>query len=118
MEVARQSGLGDGAVERNFGQRLGYDPAHLYKLVEIDPGLASHRLEEERCVLDDDVAGRAGRVGAAAESAERGVELAAAGIVSGQYIGDAQPTRVVKMCRDGQRRDIGDDLPEHAFDRR
>jgi hypothetical protein len=118
MEVARQPGLGDPAVKRHLGQGFGDNPADLDKLVEIDAHIAAHRFEEERGVFHDDVAGRAGRIRATAKPAERGVELAAAGVVRREHIGDAEPARVVEMRRDGQRGDIGDDLAEDALDRR
>src|SRR6185437_11130342 len=69
-------------------------------------------------VFEHDVAGRAGCVGAAAEPAERGVELAAAGVEGGEHVGDAEPAGVVEMRGDRERRDIADDSAEYALDRR
>src|ERR1051326_2013624 len=74
VEVARQPGLGDGAIKRYLGERPGNDLTHSGELPDIDPGLASHRLEHESGVFEDDVAGGARRIGAAAEPAQRGVE--------------------------------------------
>ena len=99
-------------------QRLSDDRAHRDQSVEVDAGVAAHRLEEEDGVLHDDVTGRARRVRAAAKPAERSVELVAAGVIGGEHIGEAQAPRIVEMRRHRQRRHIGDDLPEHALDRR
>src|ERR1700723_3981189 len=67
VEVARQPGLGDRPVEHDLGQGAGNDGTHLDQPVEVDPGVAAHRFEQERGVFHDDVAGGARRVGAAAE---------------------------------------------------
>ena len=59
-----------------------------------------------------------GRVGAAAQPAERGVEGARAGVQRRQHIGEAEPAGVVEMAADRQRRDIGHDPAKDALDRR
>src|SRR5437879_13005042 len=74
VEVARQPGLGDCAVEHHLGQGVFEGFARLAKLLDVDPGLDAHRLEHEDGVFEDDVAGGAGRIGTAAEPAQGGVE--------------------------------------------
>src|SRR6185312_14997507 len=95
---------------------FGDDPAHLGQRLDIDAGIPAHRLEQKGGVFEHDVAGRAGCVGAAAEPAERGVELAAAGVEGGEHVGGAEPAGVVEMRGDRERRDIADDSAEYALD--
>src|SRR6266446_6091092 len=74
-----------------MGCSTGIDLARLGQLVDIDAGRAAHRLEHEDGVFQDDVAGGARRIRAAAEPAERGVERLAAGGKRGQHVGEAEP---------------------------
>ena len=100
-----------------FGKAPVDQLAHGDQPVEVDPGLEPHRFEHEGEVLGDDVAGRAGRVGTAAEPAQRGIEGARAGVERRQHIGEAKPARVVEMPGYRQRRDIGHDPAEDPLDR-
>ena len=86
------------------GSACGDDSAHRDQLFEIDAGVEAERLGEEHHVLGDHVAGRARRIGAAAEPAQRSIESAHAGLDRGRHVGDAEPARVVEMR---QQRDLG-----------
>ena len=101
-----------------FGQGAVHQLAHPEQPVEVDPGVEAHRLEHEGQVLGDDVAGGAGRVGAAAEPTQRRVEGARPGVQRRQHVGEAEPAGVVKMAGDRQWRHIGHDPAEHPLDRR
>src|SRR5437667_3895460 len=72
----RQAGLRHLSVERFAGQRLLHDLARLDQPVEIDAGVKAERLGQEHRVLSYNVAGRARRERAAAEAAERSIEMA------------------------------------------
>ena len=63
--------------------------------------------EQEDEVLGDDVAGGAGRVGAAADAALRGVEGGHAGIERRHHVGEALPARVVQMRAAGLVAELG-----------
>src|SRR5436190_12745088 len=79
MEIARQAGFCERPMKRHVRQGAVDDVAHRAKPVEIDAGIDAHRLEQERRVFNYDVAAGTRRVWAAAEPAERGVEILAAG---------------------------------------
>src|SRR6185436_19635340 len=92
-----QAGDRDVAVDRLGRNRLRQDLARDEQLLQIDAGFHAHALEHEHQVLGDDIAARAGRERAAAESAHRAVEAAHAFLVGGEGIGDAEAARVVEM---------------------
>ena len=103
----RHAGLGRHAVDRLARQAGGERRAGRDQLVDVDAGAHAHGLEHEHQVFGDDVAGRAGRVGAAAEAAERGVEGAHAFLVGGQAVGQAEAARVVHVGGAARVADLG-----------
>ena len=106
------------AVERLARQRLGEDRARRDQRIEIDAGVEPHRFEQEHEVLGDDVAGRAGRIGTAADTALRGVEGGDAGVERRHHIGEALPARVVEMRAAGLVADLRADELEQPPDLR
>src|SRR4051794_30640072 len=67
--------------------------------LEVDAGLDAHLMEHRHKVLAGDVAGRAGRHGAAPEFAEARLEARYAGLERGQRVGETLPAGVVKVRR-------------------
>src|SRR5687768_7009390 len=88
---------GEVAVRRLLRDRVHHQLARRHQLVEVDAGAQSHSLEHEHQVLGDDVAARAGRERAAAQAAERAVEVAHAFLVGGERVGEAEAAGVVKV---------------------
>jgi hypothetical protein len=74
---------------------------------QIHAGAHAHGLEHEHQVFGDHVAGRAGRIRAAAQAAQRTVEGAHTHVIRRQAIGQAQAARVVHMRRAGALADFG-----------
>src|SRR5271166_4743563 len=107
VEVLGQPGLGDGTVLDDVRQGASDELADRNQPLDVDPGLEPHRLEHKGEILSDDVAGGAGRVGAAAESAQRGVEGARAGVQRRQHVGEAEPACIVEMAGNRQRCYVG-----------
>src|SRR5205814_5716832 len=62
---------------------------------EVDAGLDAHLVEQIYEVLGGDVAGRARRIGAAAQPADRALELGDANLDRRQVVGEAGAARVV-----------------------
>src|SRR5439155_4206246 len=86
--------------ERAAEQRL--EPLwHLDERVEIDPGLDAFPLEQEDEILGGDVPGRARRVGAAAQAADRSVEHGGAGFERSKRVRVAGVARVVPVEPNG-----------------
>ena len=97
------------AVERLAGQCFGDDRTRRYQSIDIDAGVEPHRLEQEHEILGDDVAGGARCVGAAADTALRGLSpdrvegtaLWDAVVVSASKLSDqSYPGRVLILLTD------------------
>jgi hypothetical protein len=69
----------------------------LEQRVEVDAGLDPHLVQHRDEVLGGDVAGRAGRDGAAAELAEARLERVDAGLERGEHVGEALAAGVVEV---------------------
>src|SRR5215218_6365048 len=67
------------------------------QLLDVDAGLVAHLMQHREQVLGGDVAGRAGRHGAAAELAEARLEAADARVERRQHVGEPLATRVVEV---------------------
>ena len=90
---------GEVAADEVLGEVGGVD-----ERVEIDTGVDVHVLEHVDQVLGDDVAGRARRVGAAAEPADRRVVARDAAAEAGEHVREAGAARVVEVQPDRRRR--------------
>ena len=74
-----------------------------HQLGEVDAGLEPHAVEHVDEVLGGEVARGAGRVGAAAQPAHRGVEGGDAQLEPDQHVGERRAAGVVHVQRDGAR---------------
>src|SRR5438477_7820570 len=110
-----RAGLDDLAGQRaadDFLDALG----HGHELVEVDPGGDAHRVEAVDQVLAADVAGGARRERAAAETADRAVEVRDAALERGQDVRDRQRARVVGVQGPFDTRKPRQQVLEHAAD--
>ena len=71
--------------------------ARLEQLLQVDAGGEAHAFQHEHQVLGHHVAGGAGRVRAAAQTRQAGIEGADALLQPGQRVGDAEAAGVVQM---------------------
>jgi len=65
--------------------------------LEIDAGAHAHAVEREDEVLRGEVAGGAGRVGAAAEAGDGRIEIADAALEADEHVGERGAARVVQV---------------------
>src|SRR5690348_13828370 len=77
---AWQSCAGHPAVQRLAGHFRLQDLAHRDEILDIDAGLESLALAQERQILEHDIAGRAWRERATAEATERAVQHPRTGV--------------------------------------
>src|SRR5919197_1063367 len=92
-----QAGERHMAVHRFVGNGFHHELARRKQLVEINAGRDAHRLEHEDQVFGDHVAARARCERAAAEAAERAVEMSHPFLVRGERVGEAKAARVVEV---------------------
>src|SRR5688572_16591662 len=114
----RHAGEGEMAVGRLLRHRVHHQLARRHQLVEVDAGADAHRLEHEHQVLGDHVAAGAGRKRAAAQPAERAVEVAHAFLIRREGIGKSKAAGVVQVGGFELRADAGFYFSEHPFDLR
>src|SRR3954451_8012213 len=69
----------------------------LQQRLEVDSGLDAHLVEHRHEILGGDVAGRAGRHGAASELADARLERRAARLQGGEHVRETLPARVVEV---------------------
>src|SRR5262245_18456356 len=82
-EMFRHARGGELSVEGLAGQKVFELAARLQQRVEANAGVEAHRLQHEHQIFGGDVAARAGRVRATAETAERSIERTNAGVERG-----------------------------------
>ena len=72
--------------------------------IQLDAGVVTHALQRVHHFFAAHIAGRSGRIGATAQTAQRRIELPRARIDRGQHVAQAHAARVMEMQREFQLR--------------